>query len=83
MSDSVAVALIMACASIPPASAAFFSAFFSYRAAVHSKESLEVSKQTQIQTNGLIDKLTEASKAEAKADERRTQTDRGNPPVGK
>jgi hypothetical protein len=83
MSDPVAVALIMACASVPPACAAFFSAFFSYRAAVHSKESLAVSRQTQLQTNGLADKIEAAALIKGKSDERETQTERGNPPVGK
>lgn len=68
MSDPVAIAIVGACAAIPTSVAAFFSGYFAYKAAVHSKEALVVSKETMRNTNGMKDDLVrltaEASKAE-------------------
>lgn len=65
MSDSVQLALIASATTVIPS---VVSAFFAYRASVHSKKALEVAKLTEVNTNGmkteLVDLTAKASHAE-------------------
>jgi len=58
MSDPVLIAIIMAFPGT-------ISAYFSYRASVHSRENLDVSKQTQLQTDGMNQAMVELTKKSA------------------
>ncbi len=61
MSDVVKLALIelakVALQVIAPAITGLFAVYFSYRAAMHAKEGLAITKDIKQQTNGLTDKL--------------------------
>jgi hypothetical protein len=67
MSDPVATALITALSTIPTAIAAFFSAWFAYRASVHSKKTAKVAEQTERNTNSMKDELVALTRKEAHA----------------
>ena len=75
MSDPVVIALIMAGASVPPAAAAFAAAYFSYKAATHSKENLAVSKQALESTNGKMDHLMKLTASAAHAEGMKDEKD--------
>jgi hypothetical protein len=54
MSDLVIIAIVQ---SLPMSVVGLASAWFSYRASVHSKAGLEVSRQTEHNTNHMKDEL--------------------------
>ena len=57
MTDAVQIALIGACAGIPGTIGGIAAAWFSYKAATHSREAVVVAKETQQNTDGMKDQL--------------------------
>jgi hypothetical protein len=57
MTDAVSIALIGALAGIPSTLGGIAAAWFSYKAATHSKEAADTAKITQGQSNGMKDAL--------------------------
>ena len=73
MSDPIALSLIDLAKEAIRSSIAGFGIWFSYRAALHAKEALTVSKDIQIQTNGLTEKLVNAARDSGNLQGRREQ----------
>lgn len=59
MSDAVAIALITACASVPPSLVGVAAAYFSYRASKIAAETKQIAQHTEENTNHLKDELVE------------------------
>jgi hypothetical protein len=57
MTDAVEIAIIAALSGVPTMVGAIAAGWFSYKSAIHSRESLDVAKQTQKNTNGMKDQL--------------------------
>lgn len=75
MSDPLAIAIVGVCAALPTSVAAFFSAFFSYKAAIHAQATLAVSRDTQAlarhteeNTNHMKDELVALTKKSSHAE---------------
>lgn len=82
MSDPVTIALITACGAIPTAIVGVMSAYFSYKAAITSKETKEIAKHTEQNTNHLKDELValtaKSSHAEGVKEGEATKASRDN-----
>jgi hypothetical protein len=74
MTDAVQIELIRAIPMVLASASGTLAAWFSYRAAMHSKQAVDVAKQVQENTNGLTHQLNtltaKASHAEGVLDEK-------------
>jgi hypothetical protein len=74
VTDAVQIELIRALAVVPASIGGIIGGWFSYKAAVHAKEAVQVSKSIQANTNGLSHALNDltakASHAEGVLDEK-------------
>jgi hypothetical protein len=64
MTDAVQIELIRALAIIPGSIGGIVAAWFSYKAAIHAKEAVDVAKNVEQNTNGMshaLNDLTEKS----------------------
>jgi hypothetical protein len=68
MSDAVQIALIGALAGIPSTIGGIAAAYFSYKASQHSREAVNVSRETRANTNGMKDQLVALTKKSSYAE---------------
>lgn len=85
MTDAVQIELIRAVPGFAAAVGAVAAAWFSYKSANHSKETLQVATRTEHNTNGLVEKLNlqtaKASRAQGNREGREELTqETGNSP---
>jgi len=67
MTDAVQIELIHTIPGIAAAFGAVAAAWFSYKSSDHSKKTLEVATRTEHNTNGLVEKLTQATASASRA----------------
>jgi hypothetical protein len=68
MSDAVQIEIIRTVPLILGTIGAFAAALFSYRAATHSKEAIDVAKKTEKNTNGMSERLNAVTRTAAFAE---------------
>ena len=67
LTDAVQIEMIRAVPGFAAAVGAVLAAWFSYRSASHSKETLQVATRTEHNTNGLVEKLNEQTAKASRA----------------
>lgn len=85
MTDAVQIEMIRAIPACLGSVGAVLAAWFSYRAATHSKEAVDVARKTERNTDGLADQLNaltaKSSHAQGVLDEK-TRAEKQNDPPG-